>query len=54
MGILNMSENISPYNQQTTSRKFRTLVVDDNFYNIFALSSMLEQYQIQSDTATDG
>jgi len=23
-------------------RNFRTLVVDDNFYNIFAVSSMLE------------
>lgn len=30
------------------------LVVDDNYYNIVAITSMFIQYKIQAETATDG
>ena len=30
------------------------MVVDDNYYNIFAISSMLKQWLIEADTAMDG
>ena len=33
---------------------FRTLVIDDNFYNVFAINSMFQQYSINADSATDG
>ena len=32
----------------------RVLVVDDNYYNVFAVTAMLLHHQIDADTASDG
>ena len=41
-------------NPEEDQDRIQVLVVDDNFYNIFAVTAMLQQYEIEADTATDG
>ena len=37
-----------------TNLSMRVLVVDDNYYNVYAVTAMLLLYQIDADTASDG
>ena len=37
-----------------TDEVTRVLIVDDNSYNTFAIKSMLQQYSIDAETASDG
>lgn len=39
---------------KTMNEKLKIMVVDDNPYSFFALSSMLLPYEIEPDTVTDG
>lgn len=32
----------------------KALVVDDNFYHVFAIKEMIKQLKIEVDTASDG
>ena len=37
-----------------SQQRLRVLVVDDNYYNVFAVVSLFKQFQIEVDTAGDG
>ena len=40
--------------KRRADQQLLVLVVDDNFYNIVAITSMFQQYQIETDATTDG
>ena len=56
-----MQESFKPSESDETGKEdgisdsiTKVLIVDDNFFNMFAITSIFEQYSIDADTATDG